>query len=211
MPAVGFRLYLVTDRRATLGRPLPELVETCLAAGLGAVQLREKDLPVRDLLGLAGALRRATVARGARLLVNDRLDVALAVGADGGHLPGDGLAADDARRVLGPGALIGVSTHAVAEAEAAAAGGADFLVFGPVYETPAKRVFGPPQGLTALEAVCRRVPVPVFAIGGLSAARVGEARRAGAAGIAVIRALLAARDPGAATRALLGACEAAWR
>ncbi len=209
--AVDFRLYLVTDRTATGGRPLAAVVEACLGAGLGAVQLREKDLPAGELYRLAEELRRLTARHGARLLVNDRLDVALAVGADGVHLPGAGLPPEAARRILGPAGLVAVSTHRLDEARAAARGGADFVVFGPVYETPSKRPYGPPQGLEALAEVARGVPIPVFAIGGISADRVAEVRRAGAEGVAVIRALLAAPDPAAATGDLLRACREAWQ
>ncbi len=210
MSRPDFRLCLVTDRRATGGRPLVEVIDACLGAGLPAVQLREKDLPASDLLGLARALRGPTARAGARLLVNDRVDVALAADADGVHLPAAGLPAAEARRLLGPGRLVGVSTHAPAEVEAAARAGADYVVFGPVFDTPSKRPHGPPQGLPALAAAARRASLPVLAIGGITAAEVGAVREAGAAGVAVIRALLGAPDPGAATKELLAACQRAW-
>jgi thiamine-phosphate pyrophosphorylase len=210
MPAPAFRLYLVTDRRGTGGRPLEAVLEGCLGAGLPAVQLREKDLPAGELARLATDLLALTRRHGARLLVNDRADVALAVGADGVHLPATGLPPAAARRVIGPTRLLGVSTHTAAEVEAAAAAGADFAVFGPVYDTPSKRTDGEPQGLDRLAAACRRSSLPVLAIGGVTAERVGEVRAAGAAGVAVIRALLGAGDPARATKALLAACERAW-
>jgi len=206
MLPVGFGLYLVTDRHATGGRPLADIVEACLAGGLRAVQLREKDLGAGELFSLAQALRELTSRYGARLVVNDRVDVALAVDADGVHLPAAALPSVVARRLIGPDRLLGVSTHSIREAEAAA--GADFVAFGPVYDTPSKRRYGEPQGLVALAEVCRRAPVPVVAIGGVTAARVPELRAAGAAGIAVIRALLEAEDPARATKALLDAWEA---
>src|SRR5881397_925126 len=187
MPSSLPRLILVTDRRAT-DRDLLEVVEEALDAGLPAVQLRDKDLPGRPLLALAERLREATSRRGALLLVNDRIDVALAVGADGVHLGGGSLPAEAARRLVGRAALIGVSTHAPGEAPA----GADFAFFGPVYETPSK---GGAQGAARL----------VLAIGGVTAARAPAVRAAGAAGAAVIRAILAAADPAAATRDLLAA------
>ena len=205
-----FRLCLVTDRQATGGRSLTTVVEAGLGAGLPVVQLREKDLPAGELCQLAGELRALTLAHGARLLVNDRADVALAIGADGVHLPASGLAPATVRAILGPGRLVGVSTHSVAEAEAAAGAGADFAVFGPVYDTPSKRSFGEPQGLVALAAACRAARLPVIAIGGVTAARVPELSEAGAAGVAVIRAVLEAADPAAATKELLAACERAW-
>ena len=139
------------------------------------------------------------------MLVNDRADVALAVGADGVHLPGAGFPVEVARRLVGRDCLLGVSTHAAMEVEAAGRAGADFVLFGPLYDTPSKRGFGAPQGVAALAAACRRATVPVLAIGGVTAARIPELGAAGAAGVAVIRALLEADDPGQATKELLAA------
>ncbi len=208
MAGVDFRLYLVTDRHATCGRPLPEVVEACLRGGLRAVQLREKDLGAAALLELAQTLRALTARYDARLLINDRVDVALAVGADGVHLPAAGLPVAVTRGLIAPTGLVGVSTHSVVEAEVAARAGADFLVFGPVYATPSKRSYGCPQGETALATVCGQVRTPVFAIGGVTPERVRAVRVAGASGVAVIRALLQAGDPKRATQALLDAWEA---
>jgi thiamine-phosphate pyrophosphorylase len=208
---IDFRLCLVTDRGATGGRPLIEVVEVCLGAGLRAVQLREKALVAGELFELAGELRALTWRYGARLLVNDRADVALAVGADGVHLPAAGLPPAVARKVLGPDRLLGVSTHHPDEVEASGRDGADYVVFGPVYETPSKEAYGAPAGLAALARACERSTVPVLAIGGVTVSRLAEVRAAGAAGAAVIRALLAAPDPAGATKRMLAACEAAWR
>jgi thiamine-phosphate pyrophosphorylase len=207
---VDFRLCLVTDRKAVPDGALVAVVEACLGAGLRAVQLREKDLPGGALFRLAGELRALTWRFGARLIVNERADVAVAVSADGLHLPAAGLPVDAARRVLGHDRLLGVSTHDAAEASAAGRAGADYVVFGPVYETPSKEAYGAPQGLDGLAEACLRSPVPVVAIGGITAERVGDVARAGAAGIAVIRPLLGARDPDVATRELLSACAFAW-
>ena len=188
----------MTDRDATAGRDLVAVVAAALDAGLPAVQLRDKDLPGRPLLALAERLRQATSRSGALLFVNDRIDVALVVGADGVHLGGASVPADVARRLVGADALIGVSTHAPGEAPA----DADFAFFGPVYATPSK---GGAQGETSLAEAVRAAPIPVLAIGGVTAARVPAVRAAGAAGAAVIRAILAAPDPAAATRELLAA------
>jgi thiamine-phosphate pyrophosphorylase len=209
--AVDFRLCLVTDRLAGPGRPLVAVVEACLGAGLRAVQLREKDLPAGELFRLAGELRALTWRFGARLLVNDRADVAAAVTADGLHLPEAGLPPEAARRVFGHDRLLGVSVHAAAEASAAGRAGADYVFFGPVYDTPSKQRYGAPRGLDGLAEACARSPVPVLAIGGVTAERVGDVARAGAAGVAVIRALLDAREPDLATRELLAACTLAWK
>lgn len=196
------RLYLVTDRRATGGRPLLDTVAAALAGGVDAVQLREKDLSTRELLALAAALRELTRRHAARLLVNDRVDVALAVGADGVHLPADSFAVADARRLLGAERLVGVSTHSADEIRRAAASGADFAVFGPVFETPSKLQYGAPQGLAALRAAVAATNLPVIALGGIDAGNAADVAATGCAGVAAIRALGAAADPRAAAAAL---------
>jgi thiamine-phosphate pyrophosphorylase len=192
-------LVLVTDRHATGGRDLLAVVERALAAGLPAVQLRDKDLPGRARFHLAECLREATRRAGALLFVNDRVDVARAVGADGVQLGASTLPVDAARALLAPGALVGESAHTLDEVRATRA---DFVVFGPVYDTPSKRAYGPPQGGRLYDAVCA-APVPVLAIGGIEPANLAAVRAAGAHGVAVVRAILAAPDPAVATRALL--------
>ena len=194
MPSSPPRLVLVTDRHGTA------VVEAALDAGLPAVQLRDKELPGRPLLALAERLRAATARTGALLFVNDRVDVALAVGADGVQLGTGSMPADVARRLLPAGTLIGVSTHAPGEASA----GADFALFGPVWATPSKTGA---QGEDRLREAVRAAAIPVLAIGGVTAERIAAARAAGAAGVAVIRAILAAPDPRTATRALLAALD----
>lgn len=196
-------LYLVTDRRRfpapAAGEVFAEAewraLDAAIGAGVGALQLREKDLDGRVLLARARRLAARCRAAGVALLVNDRADVALAAGADGVQLPGDGLPVADARMLLGRQRLIGRSVHDARELAASAA--ADFVLFGPVYDTPAKRAYGPPQGLERLAAVTRAASVPVLAVGGIVPERVGELLAAGAAGIAVIGAILDAPDPAA--------------
>lgn len=202
MDQLDFSLYLVTDR-AAVGRPLAEVIDECLAAGLRAVQLREKDLAVGELLTLATEVCEVTHRHGARLLINDRADVALAVGADGVQRTHLSLPVAAVRRVLPAPALIGASVHTPAEVDAAAE--ADFLVYGPVYDTPSKRQYGPPQGLAALAEVASASKRPVIAIGGITPPRVREVLSAGAAGVAVISAILGAERPADATKALLDA------
>jgi thiamine-phosphate pyrophosphorylase len=199
-PAIP-RLILVTDRHATAGRDLVDVVRMALDAGLPAVQLRDKDLPGGTLFALAERLRAATAATGALLLVNERVDVAVAVGADGVQLGGGAVPVAAARQLLPAGALVGVSTHAAKEVAAGAAAGADFALFGPVYATPGKTEVG----AAALASAVRAGPLPVLAIGGVTAAEVPELRASGAAGVAVIRAILGAADPAVVTRALLEA------
>ena len=202
------RLYLVTDHTQTAGRPLIETVAAALRGGVDAVQLRAKDLTARELVALGAHLRPLCDQHRARLLVNDRIDVALAVGADGVHLPATSFSPRDARRLLGPEAWIGVSTHTLAEARNAHDAGADFILFGPIFDTPSKRAFGAPVGLDALGEVARAVPTPVVAIGGITAQRAAAVRARGARGIAVISAILAAADARQAARAL---CDAGGR
>ena len=167
------------------------------------MQLREKDLAGRELFRLAEELRVVTTAAGAPFFVNDRADVARAAGADGVHLPAGGLRVADVRR-LWPEALVGVSTHAPEEVAGAAVEGADFTVFGPVYDTPEKRPYGAPLGLAAL-AEAARGRLPVYAIGGVGVAEAAEVSRAGARGVACIRAVLGAPDPARAVAGILGA------
>ena len=201
---IDFRLYLVTDRKQTGGRPLTDVVEECLAAGLRAVQLREKDLPESEFMVLARSMRDVTRRVGARLFINGRLDPALAVGADGLQRGHDALTVP-VLRSRAPGLLIGASVHSAEEARGAARDHADFIVFGPVYETPSKREYGPPQGVEALAQVVRAVTIPVFAIGGITAERIAAVRAAGARGVAVISAILSAERPGETTKAFLEA------
>jgi len=199
------RLCLVTDRAETRDRDLIAVVTQCLSAGLPAVQVREKDLPPAEVARLCRALRPLTAARGALLIVNDRVDIALAVGADGVQRTSSSLSVDDMRRAADKRVRIGASVHSIDEAVGAEAAGAEWLFFGPVYDTPSKRRYGPPQGLSALERVASAVAVPVIAIGGVTPERVEEVRAAGAHGVAVISAILAADSPATATQRFLDA------
>lgn len=189
-------LTLVTDRTQTRGRDLVDVVRECLAAGLPALQVREKDLGAHDLAMLCRRLRALTREAGARLIVNDRLDVALAAGADGVQRTGTSLGVPDMRAVAGTRVQIGASVHSLEEAMEAERAGADWIVFGPMYDTASKRAFGPPQGLERLAEVTRAVRVPVIAIGGITPARVPELLKAGARGVGVISGILAADSPG---------------
>ena len=198
----GFRLYVVTDRHQTAGRPLAEVVAAAARGGAEAVQLREKDLSARELYDLGACLQEMLSPYRVPLLINDRLDVALALNAEGVHLAGHSLPTRTARRALGPDKLLGVSTHSLDAACQAAEDGADFVVFGPVFATPSKLAYGPPQGLSQLAAVVREVSIPVLAIGGITPANLSQVRQTGAHGVAMIRAVLAAPDPCAATQEL---------
>jgi len=200
------RLTLVTDRTQTRGRELVTVVGECLAAGLPAVQVREKDLGAAELALLCRRLRGLTLDTRALLIVNDRVDVALAVGADAVQRTSASLPVKDIRALVEAARLrIGASVHSLPEALEAEINGADWLVFGPVYETPSKRAYGAPQGLQKLERVASAVRIPVIAIGGITAERVPEVKRAGAHGVAAVAAILAGDSPADATRRFLDA------
>ncbi|MBK5274523.1 MAG: thiamine phosphate synthase [Desulfuromonadales bacterium] len=200
---VDFALYLITDRMQTAGRTLPAVVADALRGGLRAVQLREKDLNACQLFDLAVQLREITRRHDAKLLINDRIDVALAVGADGVHLGKAGLPVPAARRILGAGRLIGYSAHSLEEALLAQDDGADFVTLGPVYQTPSKSAYGAPLGLDAVAKAARSLAIPVFALGGVKPASVAGILSAGVHGIALIAAIIAAGDPAEETEMLL--------
>ena len=202
-------LTLVTDRAQTRGRELTAVVSECLAAGLPAVQVREKDLGAAELAVLCHRLRELTRDHDARLIVNDRVDVALAVGADGVQRTHASLPVDHIRNIAGRRLAIGASVHSLEDAMDAEARGADWIIFGPVYDTPSKRRWGPPQGLERLAKVAAAVRIPVIAIGGITPERVAALRAAGVAGVAAIAAILDTESPGAATKRFLEALAAA--
>ena len=194
------RLCLITDRRIVRKGTPTEAVKAALDGGVRMVQLREKDLPIRDLLTLAEETRNLTRAYGALLFINDRLDVAICAEADGVHLPQNGLPVGGIRPVVPKGMRVGVSTHSLAEAKEAEAGGADFVTFGPIYETPSKAAYGEPVGVPVLKETCRSLRIPVYALGGITAGRVGEVLEAGAFGVGLISAILGQDDIQAAAR-----------
>lgn len=202
MRSVDFRLLLVTDRSHAQGRPLPSLLRQAVEAGVPAIQLRERDLPTDALLSLAREIRAFTAPRAVPLIINDRVDLMMALDLDGVHLRASSLPVAAVRRLVGPDRLVGVSTHSLAEAREAGREGADYVVFGPIFDTPSKRQFGAPAGLEAFAEVCRVSRIPVFAIGGVTGASVPDLRRAGAYGVAVIGAILARADVAAAAREL---------
>ena len=179
-------LYPITSGRTTTPDIL-RFLQNVVTAQLPLVQIREKTLPARVLYDLTVRAVEITRGSGTRLLVNDRLDIALAAGADGVHLTSRSLPADVVRNICGPDFLIGVSTHSLAEARAARAAGADFVVFGPVFDTESKRAFGEPQGLEKLREVTNALgEFPVLAIGGITRENLAACIDAGASGIAGI-------------------------
>ncbi len=198
--AESLRIVVVTDRRIAHPESVFDVVVQALAAGARAVQLRDKDAPPRDAYPLARRLRRATLEHDALLFVNDRVDLALAAGADGAHLGPDDLPVRIARKLVPPGFLLGYSTSCPSEARSAADEGADYIGCGPVFETNTKRDAGPAIGLAGLAAVVRAATVPVVGIGGITPTRAAAVRATGAAGSAVVGALMAAPDPSVVAR-----------
>jgi thiamine-phosphate diphosphorylase len=196
----GHVLMLVTDRRQCGDRSLPEVVSEAIEGGVNAVQLREKDLPAGELLALARQIR-GVCGPHVLFLVNERVDVALMCGADGVHLGEKSLPVAPVRQLLPPSMLVGRSTHSVNGARQAELDGADYLVLGTVFPS-ASHPEGAPVGIDMLRDVTHRVGVPVVAIGGISAENAAECREAGAAGVAVISAILRAEDPRKAAESL---------
>jgi len=195
------RLHVLTDARA--GRDALHTATLALEAGAPVVQLRVKGVSDRSLYELGMRLVAACTARGATCLVNDRVDIALAVGAHGTHLGSDDLPVSAARRIAGPDHIIGGTAREALRAKELVAEGATYLGVGPAYATSTKDGLPPPLGPSGIEAVASAVPVPVIAIGGITAGQVAELRAAGAYGIAVVTEISDAPDPAEATRRLL--------
>jgi thiamine-phosphate pyrophosphorylase len=210
----------VTDRHSLRLEPqtgapaaLLQKIAAMLSAGVDWVQIREKDLSGKDLAGLTRqALKLRTKPSGerrdgARVLVNDRLDIALAEGAGGVHLGESSVPVSEAKRLVelraaGQNFLVGASCHSIESAKSAERDGADYVIFGPVFDTPSKAPFGAPQGIDRLAQVCSVVSIPVLAIGGITLQNAHECFASGAAGIAAIRLFQESTDPAATIRSL---------
>lgn len=203
MPKPDFKLYLITDRTQTKGRDILWVLEQALDAGIKAIQLREKDLADRDLFFLAEKASKLCQGYGSALFVNERIDIALAVNAAGVQLGNSSVPIGLARQLLGTQKMIGLSTHSLEEAFEAQQQGADFVLFGPVYFTPSKATYGPPQGLNKLKEIVEKISLPVYAIGGIKLANVLDLRRIGVSGVALISAIMSSDAPKDATSDLL--------
>jgi thiamine-phosphate pyrophosphorylase len=181
------RLCYITDRKGLDPETLLLRLRAAITAGVELIQIREKDLPTRELLALVAPVVESARGTSSRVVVNDRLDVALALGAAGVHLGTQSLPAAIVRGMVSPGFLVGVSCHSLDEARAAELAGADYIVLGPIYESPSKRQYGSPLGLEKLREIATRVKVSILALGGITVDRVKPCLEAGAAGIAGIR------------------------
>jgi thiamine-phosphate pyrophosphorylase len=198
-----WEVCVVTDARLSRGRSHVEVAREAIAGGADVLQFREKDAPGRALYEMARQIRRLTEEAGVPFIVNDRVDIALAAGADGVHVGQQDLPATEARRLIGPDRILGVSVTSLEEAQVAERDGADYIGVGPVFEARGtKPDASPPGGLELLAGVCERRAVPVIAIGGINQDNVDRVISAGAAGVAVISAVVGAPDIAAAVRHL---------
>lgn len=204
-------LHVLTDRDWSRGRDFLTVATAALDGGATIIQLRDKTASTRLLIEEGLALRTLTRERGALLIVNDRLDVALAVEADGAHVGQEDMPVALARRLLGSERMLGVSAATRQEAEEAMAGGADYLGVGPIYPSQGKVDAGPATGVELLTLLSEQYTIPLVAIGGITAANAAEVMQAGASGVAVITAVVHAEDIVAATRHLRMAVETAYQ
>jgi thiamine-phosphate pyrophosphorylase len=194
-------LCVITDPTLAPGRDHVSIAQAALAGGADMIQLRDKAGNLRDLLSQARAIQALCRSHGATFIVNDRLDLALAAGADGLHVGQEDLPADAARRLLGPARILGVSTHNPQQAQAAVKAGADYIGFGPMFPTGTKDTGYTPRGLEGLREVRAAVALPILAIGGIGLETVADVIAAGATAPAVISAIVAAPDIAAAAAA----------
>ena len=202
MGRIDYSLYLVTDRSLSRGRATVEIVRAAVAGGVTCVQLREKSCGTREFIEEARALVAVLRDRGVPLIVNDRVDVALAAGAAGVHLGQRDMALADARRLGPPGWIIGISAESVEDAIRAEKEGADYIGVSPVFATPTKTDHAQPLGLEGLRAIRAAVKIPLVAIGGIHTGNARDVIRAGADGLAVVSAIASADSPQAAAAAL---------
>jgi thiamine-phosphate diphosphorylase len=197
-----YSLYLVTDRSLSRGRTTCEVVKAAVAGGVTVVQLREKDCSTRQFIAEARLLKQLLFGTGIPLIINDRLDVALAVGAEGLHLGQHDMPIADARCIAGPDMVIGVSAESLDDALRAQAEGADYIGISPVFATTTKKDAAAPLGLAGIRWIRRAVNLPLVGIGGITLANAAEVMQAGADGVAVVSAIVSAPCPRAAAAAL---------
>ncbi|MDP3296324.1 MAG: thiamine phosphate synthase [Thermodesulfovibrionia bacterium] len=211
---IDFKLYLITDRKLVTrhlpteqaGSSLVTAVREALKGGVKAIQLREKDLSMRELVRLAYKMRDLTKKYNAKLFINDRFDIALAVEADGVHLTQNSIPADAVRKIVKKKLLIGVSTHSLKEAKEAERAGADFITLGPIYRTPSKLKYGSPLGIDTLREISKKIKIPVFAIGGVKSSRIKDLKKTEAYGVAMISEIFGAEDVQKKAKEVISLC-----
>ncbi|MDD4944778.1 MAG: thiamine phosphate synthase [Rhodoferax sp.] len=196
----SLRVYLVTDQQSLRGRSLTDVVLSAVQGGVTCVQLREKDLCSRDFVALARAMKDLMAPTGVPLVINDRVDVALACGAQGVHLGQSDMPVALARQLLPPGVFIGLSVESVADVAHAKGQPVDYLGISPIYATHTKTDTAAPWGLAGLRQVRAMTDRPLVAIGGVHLGNAAEVLRAGADGLAVVSAICSAPDPSAAAK-----------
>jgi len=197
---MAYDLYVITDRRIARGLPHAEIARLAIEGGADVVQLRDKSLSCKDLLAAACEIRRITRDEGVLFIVNDRIDIAIASGADGVHLGQDDIPLPDARRLAPPGFIIGISVGCVADAIAAESAGAGYVALSPIFPTTSKEDAGQGHGMGVLRGICAAVSLPVIAIGGITPLNVPQVIAAGAEGVAVISAVVGQQDIAGAAR-----------
>ncbi len=210
-PQVDYSLYVLTDAQLSRGRSHREVIESAIRGGATIVQYREKSASTRKMIDEALELRDLCRARGVPFIVNDRVDVALAVDADGVHVGQDDMPASLARKLVGRDKIVGVSAENVEEARTAIADGADYLGVGAIFATATKSDAGEPIGIAGLMKIARMSTVPIVGIAGINASNAASVIRAGAAGIAVVSAVVSADDIERAARELRETVEKAKR
>jgi thiamine-phosphate pyrophosphorylase len=192
---IDYSLYLVTDRRLAGNRPLETIVAAAVRGGVTCVQLREKDCTSREFIARALALKKQLISAQIPLIINDRVDIAQAVGADGVHLGQTDMPLQMAKAILKDAMLIGISAESFKDAIEAEKGGADYISVSPIYPTPTKTDTAAPLGLAGVRDIRRAVTVPLIGIGGLDAQNAADVIKAGADGVAVVSAIVGADDP----------------
>jgi thiamine-phosphate pyrophosphorylase len=195
---IDYSLYLVTDRGLARGRSTLEIVKAAVQGGVTCVQLREKNCSTLDFINQAFTIKDFLKTRGVPLIINDRVDVALAIEADGVHLGQTDMPFDIAKKIIGDSMIIGISAESLEDAIAAEKGGADYLGVSPIYATPTKTDTAPPLGLEGLRAIRDAVGLPLVGIGGLNRDNAAAVMENGGDGVAVVSAIVAADDPAAA-------------
>jgi thiamine-phosphate pyrophosphorylase len=195
---IDYSLYLVTDRGLARGRSTLKIVKAAVQGGVTCVQLREKDCSTLDFIKQAVTIKNFLKTRGVPLIINDRVDVALAIEADGVHLGQTDMPLDIAKKIIQDSMIIGISAESLEDAIAAEKGGADYLGVSPIYATPTKTDTAPPLGLEGLRAIRDAVGLPLVGIGGLNRDNAAAVMENGGDGVAVVSAIVAADDPAAA-------------